>query len=92
MRTPSWLHDPGMSTAKTSRVRVEFEMGADPIRGSIERSDGRSQRFWGWLELIEKLERAAADEPKRNAEPTPGKPPRWRSRETQITTPAKESS
>ena len=54
-----------MSIAKTSRVTVEIETGADPIRGSIERSDGRSQPFWGWLELIEVLQRAAADEPER---------------------------
>lgn len=49
--------------ARTSRITVEIEMGVDPIRGSIERSDGHSRPFWGWLELIETLARAAANEP-----------------------------
>jgi hypothetical protein len=54
-----------MPTSKTSRVTVELETGADPIRGSIQRSNGRKQRFWGWLELIASIERAAADQPER---------------------------
>lgn len=62
-------HDRGMSTANTSRMCVELETGADPIRGSIERSDGTRQPFWGWLELIEALRRAAADPRERNASP-----------------------
>jgi hypothetical protein len=65
--------DRGMPTAKTSRVTVELETGADPIRGSIERSDGRSQPFWGWLELIDTLERAARDQPEGDARPSPAK-------------------
>lgn len=49
------------------RLTVELEPGADPIRGSIEQADGRRQRFWGWLELIDALRRAASA-----TAPTPG--------------------
>jgi hypothetical protein len=51
-----------MATEKSSRFTVELERGADPIRGSIEHPDGYRQPFWGWLELIEALQRAAADQ------------------------------
>ena len=54
-----------MSSASNVRITLEVEAGADPIRGSLEQSDGRSQPFWGWLELIEALQRAAAEEPER---------------------------
>ena len=54
-----------MPTAKNSRITLELEAGADPIRGHIEHPDGCCQPFWGWLELIEDLRRAAAAEPKR---------------------------
>lgn len=49
---------------------VELETGADPIQGSIDHSDGRSQPFWGWLELIDALRRAAADELETDVERT----------------------
>jgi hypothetical protein len=62
-----------MSTAKITHVTVELETGADPIRGSIELADGRSQPFWGWLELIEALRRAANDQPERHTQPNPAK-------------------
>lgn len=52
-----------MPTANNSRITLELEAGADPIRGSIEHPDGSSQPFWGWLELMEELRRVAADEP-----------------------------
>ena len=52
-----------MPIAKTSRITLELEAGTDPIRGHIEHPDGSCQPFWGWLELIEELRRAAADEP-----------------------------
>ena len=68
---PRRLHDRGMSTANNSRITLELEAGADPIRGSIEHADGTRQRFWGWLELIEELRRVAADEPERPSQPTP---------------------
>jgi hypothetical protein len=64
-------HDRDMSTAKTSHITVELETGADPIRGSIDHADGRTQPFWGWLELIEALRRAAADQPEADAQPAP---------------------
>ena len=67
----------GMSIANTARMCVELETGADPIRGSIEQSDGSRQTFWGWLELIEALRRAAADHSERSASPVNiGRPPK----------------
>jgi len=59
-----------MPTASTARITLELEPGADPIRGLIEHPDGSRQPFWGWLELIEQLRRAA-DEPHRPFQPTP---------------------
>ena len=59
-----------MSAApNTSRIILQLEAGADPIRGNIEHRDGTRQPFWGWLELIEELRRAAADEPRRPPQP-----------------------
>jgi hypothetical protein len=52
-----------MSTAKHPRITLELETGADPIRGLIEHPDGSREPFWGWLELIEQLRRAAAEPP-----------------------------
>ena len=60
-----------MSTANTSRITLELEEGADPIRGSIEHPDGTRRRFWGWLELSEQLRRVAADKPQHTAQPAP---------------------
>jgi hypothetical protein len=60
-----------MSTANNSRITLELEGGADPIRGLIEHGDGSRQPFWGWLELSEELRRVAAAEPERPSQPTP---------------------
>jgi hypothetical protein len=57
--TPSHLHDHGMPPANTPRITLELEAGEDPIRGSIEHPDGTRRRFWGWLELMTELGRAA---------------------------------
>jgi hypothetical protein len=38
------------------RVELELEMDRQPVRGKV-RSDGRSERFVGWLELAETLGR-----------------------------------
>jgi hypothetical protein len=54
-----------MSTAHNSRITLEIEAGADPIRGLIEHRDGRREPFWGWLELMEELRRVAAHTPER---------------------------
>ena len=63
-----------MSTAGNPRITLELEAGADPIRGSIEHVDGTRQSFWGWLELIDELDRVAAGKPvaetKRRRPPT----------------------
>jgi hypothetical protein len=60
-----------MPTANNSRITLELEARADPIRGLIEHADGRRQPFWGWLELSEELRRVAADQPERSSQPTP---------------------
>jgi len=59
-----------MSSASNVRITLEVEAGADPIRGSIDRADGSSVCFWGWLELIEELRRVAAGEPQRPSQPS----------------------
>jgi len=60
-----------MSAANNTRIILELEPGADPIRGNIEQENGPRQRFWGWLELIDGLRRAAANEPGRPGQPFP---------------------
>jgi len=60
-----------MPTASNARITLELETGADPIRGSIEHPDGNRQLFWGWLELIEQLRRAAAGEHALAPQPSP---------------------
>jgi quercetin dioxygenase-like cupin family protein len=84
------MHDRGMSTANNSRIALELESGADPIRGLIEHADGSRQPFWGWLELIEELRRIAADEAERPSPPTPANtgqaPQARRARQAKATT------
>jgi len=65
------VNDHGMSTSNNSRITLEIETGADPIRGLIEHSDGSREPFWGWLELMDELRRVAADKPERAP---PGQP------------------
>ena len=50
-----------MSSSNSSRITIEIETGADPIHGLIERADGSSEPFWGWLALLDELHRVAAD-------------------------------
>jgi hypothetical protein len=59
-----------MPTANSARITLELELGADPIRGLIEHPDGSRQPFWGWLELMDELRRAATDEPEPAAQST----------------------
>ena len=49
-----------MEAADTSH-HLLLELAADPdaIHGTIEHRDGTRERFWGWLELMAVLERAA---------------------------------
>lgn len=56
-----------MTSSHHRRITVALQPGADPIRGVIERPDGRRLRFWGWLELIEELRRVAAAGPPNDA-------------------------
>lgn len=63
-----------MATVEHSRITLELEVGKDPIRGSIEHTDGRRQPFWGWLELIDEVRRAAAMEPERSSPTTQASP------------------
>jgi hypothetical protein len=44
--------------SKHARVTLELDVGASPIRGSIERG-GRSRRFEGWIELASLIDAAA---------------------------------
>jgi hypothetical protein len=67
------VHGHAMATPNSSRITVEIETGADPIRGSIEHPGGRSEPFWGWLELLEELRRVAGDAPERAPPGQPGR-------------------
>lgn len=62
-----------MANAHSSRITIELEAGADPIRGLIEQPDGSRKPFWGWLELMEDLRRVAA--PKRDPTSQPRRAP-----------------
>jgi hypothetical protein len=64
-----------MSTATNPRITLELVAGGDPIQGSIEHVDGSRQPFWGWLELIETLQRLANAEPGSAARAQRGQPP-----------------
>src|SRR5258708_1445234 len=64
-----------MPTTANARITLELETGADPIRGSIQRADGSRQHFWGWLELIDELGRAAAGEPEQPSRPAQANTP-----------------
>jgi hypothetical protein len=55
------VNDHCMANAHRSRITLELEAEADPIRGLIEQPDGSRKPFWGWLELMEDLRRVAAD-------------------------------
>jgi hypothetical protein len=62
-------HAQGMSTDTGSRISIEFA-GSDPIRGSLETSNGKVRPFWGWLELIEALSRVSTNAPKSSSSPS----------------------
>jgi hypothetical protein len=64
-----------MSAATNPRITLELIAGGDPIQGSIEHGDGRRQPFWGWLELIETLQRLAITDPGPDAQAQRGQPP-----------------
>jgi hypothetical protein len=71
-----------MSISTTSRITLELEAGADPIRGVLEHPDGSRVPFWGWLELMDTLRRVAAEKPARasprqarRAHPSPTREP-----------------
>jgi hypothetical protein len=71
-----WVHDRAMSTATNPRIALELVAGGDPIQGSIEHADGSRQTFWGWLELIETLQRLANTKPGPDVRARRGQPPR----------------
>lgn len=48
---------------KPVRVVVEIEASADTISGRMSVGGAPASQFYGWLELIDRLERAAAGRP-----------------------------
>jgi hypothetical protein len=40
-------------------VHIEIEPGQDQPQGRVDAGDGTWQLFWGWLELMQKIEDAA---------------------------------
>jgi len=65
------VNDQPMATENNQRITLELEMGADPIRGTIEHADGSHKPFWGWLELSAELRRVAAEPEPRPEQPQP---------------------
>jgi hypothetical protein len=64
--------DHGVTAATNLRITLELEPGADPIRGSLEHTDGSRRTFWGWLELMEELRGVTAEpEAQTRQPPTP---------------------
>lgn len=57
-----------MSDRLSTRVIVDIERGASTVSGQITLCDGGPNDFFGWLELIDGLERAA----RRQAPADPG--------------------
>jgi hypothetical protein len=47
---------------KIAVLRLEVEVGSEPIRGVLVAADGRSTTFCGWMELAAVLEAAHAGE------------------------------
>ena len=62
METPLLSFAPLETCVSSSRITLELEPGADPIRGVIEQVDGSRQPFWGWLQLMEELRRANVEQ------------------------------
>ena len=54
-------HDRRMSGASQLRLKLELEVGATPLRGSLTRAGCKARPFWGWLELIQAIEDAIAN-------------------------------
>jgi hypothetical protein len=50
----------GMDVTRPVQVMVEMEPTAGTIRGRISVDGAPASGFFGWLELIDRLERAAA--------------------------------
>jgi hypothetical protein len=50
-----------------TRLTVELDSEAEPIRGQISQPDGRAQEFSGYMGLIEALERLRASSEQRSA-------------------------
>jgi hypothetical protein len=63
-------HDEGPE--RPIRLVLELDSHAEPISGQMRAEDGRTRRFFGWLELAGALRTAFADEP---AGRTPGPGP-----------------
>jgi hypothetical protein len=53
-------HRPMAQTPRSTTLRLDLQVGTDPIRGYIEHPDGRRHPFWGWLELIELVNQLGA--------------------------------
>lgn len=53
-----------MSVPEPVRVVVEIQHTTDTVEGRIAVGDGSSSHFYGWLELIDRLERAAVGPPR----------------------------
>lgn len=46
------------SSERTLSVRLDLEIGRDPIAGRLVRNDGTQREFVGWLALVRALDEA----------------------------------
>jgi hypothetical protein len=59
MRGGGWERDARpMNTAERIRAVIEIERGEQTISGQVATDDAPAREFFGWLELIDLLERA----------------------------------
>jgi hypothetical protein len=68
-----WLSLLAMSSGSRMRVIVDIERGATTVNGQITVDGADPSDFFGWLELIDGLERAAGH--RSAGDPVPGEHP-----------------
>jgi hypothetical protein len=47
-----------MPSRQQLHITLDLEQGADPLRGTLQTRAGEAHEFWGWLQLIQRIEDA----------------------------------
>jgi hypothetical protein len=64
-----------MPSRQQLHITLDLEQGADPLRGTLQTHAGDSIEFWGWLQLIQRIEDAiTSGSPPEIATPTAAQP------------------